>query len=145
MIFRTLLIEVQRYYPEMLDSCYFVNTPMFFEGVWESEIKPHLHPKTASKVIITGENSHKDLMDRVDADKLPKIYGGDCECEATCVYSDKGPWADCENKINFQNRYMTEMAGAFGGAVEEFKFQDDEDEQIDLLNDRGLHDLKNAL
>ena len=42
---------------------------------------------------------------------------------------------------------MTEMAGALGGAgaMEEFKFQDDEDEQIDLLNDRGLNDLKNAL
>jgi hypothetical protein len=38
------------------------------------------------------------------------------------VYSDKGPWADVENKINFQNRYMTEMAGALGGPVEEFKF-----------------------
>lgn len=41
---------------------------------------------------------------------------------------------------------MTEMAGALGGgAMEEFKFQEDEDEQIDLLNDKGLHDLKNAL
>lgn len=82
----------------------------------------------------------------MDLDNLPKIYGGACDCEATCVYSDKGPWADVENKINFQNRYMTEMAGALGGgAMEEFKFQDDEDEQIDLLNDRGLSDLKNAI
>jgi hypothetical protein len=40
---------------------------------------------------------------------------------------------------------MTEIGGALGGPVEEFKFQDDEDEQIDLLNDRGLSDLKNAL
>lgn len=40
---------------------------------------------------------------------------------------------------------MTEMAGALGGPVEEFKFQDDEEEQIDLLNDKGLNDLKNAL
>lgn len=118
---------------------------MFFEGFWESEIKPHINPKTAAKVIITGENSHKGLLENVDADKLPKIYGGSCDCEATCVYSEKGPWADVENKINFQNRYMTEMAGALGGPVEEFKFQDDEDEQIDLLNDRGLNDLKNAL
>ena len=29
------------------------------------------------------------------------MYGGACDCEATCVYSDKGPWADVENKINF--------------------------------------------
>lgn len=76
MIFRSLLIEFQRYYPEILDSCYFVNTPMFFEGFWESEIKPHIDAKTAAKVIITGENSHKTLQENVDAEKLPKIYGG---------------------------------------------------------------------
>lgn len=116
------MIEYQRYYPELLDSCYLVNTPMFFEGFWESEIKPHLLEKTAAKVFITGENSYKGLLEKVDADKLPRIYGGACDCEASCVYSDKGPWADIENKINFQNRYMTEMAGALGGPVEEFKF-----------------------
>ncbi len=31
------------------------------------------------------------------------------------------------------------------GAMEEFKFQDDEDDQLDLLNQEGLADLKNAL
>lgn len=118
---------------------------MFFEGFWDSEIKPHLHPKTVAKIFITGECTHKGLLDNVDQEKLPKIYGGLCETEATVVYSDRGPWNEVENKINFQNRYMTEMAGALGGPVEEFKFQDDEDEQIDLLNDKGLSDLKNAL
>lgn len=54
--------------------------------------------------MITGECSHKDLLSRVEADNLPNLYGGSCECEATCVYSDKGPWADVENKINYQNR-----------------------------------------
>lgn len=38
------------------------------------------------------------------------------------------------------------MAGALGGPVEEYKFQEDEEEQIDLLNDKnGLDDLKNAI
>lgn len=42
------------------------------------------------------------------------------------------------------------MAGALGGgmagALEEFKFQEDEDDKIDLLNEAaGLNDLKNAL
>ena len=101
---------------------------MFFQDYFESEIKPHLSPKTQPKIVITGEHTHKELQEKVEADKLPKIYGGACDCEATCVYSDKGPWADGENKINFQNRYMTEMAGALGGPMEEFKFQDDEEE-----------------
>jgi hypothetical protein len=100
-IFKTLLIEYQRYYPEILSKCYVLNTPMFFEGFWESEIKPHLSQKTCSKIVVTGESSHKELQERVDAAELPKIYGGACECEATCVYSDRGPWADVENRINF--------------------------------------------
>jgi len=74
---------------------------MFFEAHWDSEIKPHLSAKTCSKIIITGENSHKDLIERVEPSELPKLYGGNCECDATCVYSDRGPWADVENKINF--------------------------------------------
>lgn len=35
--------------------------------------------------------------------------------------------------------------GGTGAQVEEFKFQEDDDDQIDLLNDRGLADLKNAI
>jgi hypothetical protein len=133
MIFRSLLIEFNRYYPSMLDSCFVVNTPMFFEGFWEGEVKPHLAAETAAKVIITGENSHAKLKERVKAINLPQLYGGECDCDATCVYSDKGPWADTENKINYQNKQLTEMMGHIG-VMEEFKFQDDEDDQLDLLN-----------
>ena len=96
-----MLIEYQRYYPEVLFKCYVLNTPMFFEDYFESEIKPHLNPVTAAKVLITGENFHKELLERVDMGKLPRLYGGSCECDAMCVYSDKGPWADVENKINY--------------------------------------------
>ena len=100
-----------------------MNTPIFFDSIWESEIKPHLSPKTIAKITITGEASHKDLQEKVDAGNLPNLYGGTCECDATCVYSDKGPWADVENKINFQNKQFTEMGmGGTGEAVEEFKF-----------------------
>ena len=122
MIFRSLLIEFQHFYPEIVNSVYVVNTPMFFESFYESEIKPFISVKTAAKIVITGESTHKGLVENVDQEKLPKIYGGLCETEATVVYSDRGPWNEIENKINYQNRYMTEMAGALGGPVEEFKF-----------------------
>jgi len=49
-----------------------------------------------------------------DLSDLPKLYGGSCECEATCVYSDKGPWNDTENRVNYQNKNVTDM-GIFGG------------------------------
>ena len=60
-IFKSLLVEFQRFYPEMLESCFIVNTPMFFDGIWESEIKPNLSAKTISRIHITGENTHKLL------------------------------------------------------------------------------------
>ena len=44
---------------------------------------------------------HEELLGLFDGLWFPKFYGGLCECEATCVYSDKGPWADIENRINF--------------------------------------------
>jgi hypothetical protein len=66
MIFRSLLIEFQHFYPELMNSCYLVNTPMFFESFWDSEIKPHLSPKTIDKVVITGECTHKGLLENVD-------------------------------------------------------------------------------
>jgi hypothetical protein len=75
-IFRSLLIEFQRYYPEMLDRCFIVNTPIFFEDLYESEIKPHMSARTASKVLITGENTHKELLEKVEQANLPKLYGG---------------------------------------------------------------------
>ena len=97
---------------------------------------PHLAEKTIAKVKISGESSHPDLVNGFDQDKLPKIYGGEAEAEATCVYADRGPWADVENKINYAN----------GGAAEEFKFEDD-DEQVDLLKESelGIADLKTAI
>lgn len=39
---------------------------MFFEDYWEAEIKPHISPRTVSKVIITGEATHKELLDKVE-------------------------------------------------------------------------------
>ena len=60
-IFRSLLIELQHFYPELLSICYLVNTPMFFLDFFESEIKPHISAKTQEKIIITGESSHKQI------------------------------------------------------------------------------------
>lgn len=44
---------------------------MFFDGIWESEIKPSLAQKTINKIHITGESSHKLLLERFDPANLP--------------------------------------------------------------------------
>lgn len=84
---------------------------------------------------------------------LPRLYGGLCECEASCVFSDKGPWTEVENKVNYMQR-----KGLTGGDVimpdevdhkkgkEEYKFEDDDDDEVDLLGEASkLADLKSAL
>jgi hypothetical protein len=93
----------------MLYRCFVVNTPMFFESHFDAEIKCHLSPETVQKISITGTPNTQELLDLFDPNELPKLYGGACECEATCVYSDRGLWADMENKIDFRHRPVTEM------------------------------------
>ena len=118
-IFRTCLIEFFRYYPEQLHSLYILRAPMFFQSFYENEVVPHLPERTCKKIRVSGENSHPELLASFDPAKLPSIYGGEAEAEATCVYADRGPWAEVENTINYAKDN------------EEFKF--DEDEQVDLL------------
>jgi hypothetical protein len=31
------------------------------------------------------------------------LYGGLCSCKASCVYSEKGPWSEVENLIDYRN------------------------------------------
>jgi len=107
--------------------------------------------KTLAKIVITGEATHPDLSKSVQPDKLPRLYGGLCECEATCIYSDKGPWCQVENKVNYQDRegrVKVQQQKGQGGAGEEFKFEgsDDEDEVEDLMGrESQMADLKSAL
>lgn len=75
---------------------------MFFENVWESELSQCIDKDTREKVIISSGSYSEELLEDVADDELPAIYGGSCECQATCIYSDKGPWSDCENLINFK-------------------------------------------
>ena len=77
----------------------------------------------------------------IDEDKLPAIYGGTCNCQAQCIYSDKGPWSVVLNVVDFQNKQLTTTEVEFQentAAREEFKFLDDSDEEnIDLSKEMG--------
>jgi len=35
-VFKLLVHQAQRFYPTLLDKCYFVNTPIYFPDFWES-------------------------------------------------------------------------------------------------------------
>lgn len=88
----------------MLYKCYILNTPMFFENAWENDLSICIDKQTLkNKIFISADDSHEDLLQEIDENNLPELYGGLCECEATCVYSDKGPWCDIENTVNFKD------------------------------------------
>lgn len=97
-----MLLEVQRFFPELVHSIFIVNTPIFFENIWEAQLSKSMAKETKSKVKISTTSSHADLKDRFDEYELPQIYGGVCECRATCVYSEKGPWTEVENQVNYK-------------------------------------------
>ena len=37
-VYKQISLEVQRFFPQMLHKAYILNTPMFFEGAWETQL-----------------------------------------------------------------------------------------------------------
>lgn len=87
------------YYPEIMGQCYIVNAPMIFTGVW-AIVKGFIDEKTRRKITIHGSKYQKDLLEIVDADKLPDFLGGTCTCAEVggCLKTSyqPGPWNDFE-------------------------------------------------
>mmetsp|Transcript_13489 Transcript_13489/g.22967 ORF Transcript_13489/g.22967 Transcript_13489/m.22967 type:complete len:210 (+) Transcript_13489:365-994(+) len=102
-VYKQLTLEVQRFFPCMLHQLFVLNAPLFFENIWESELSQCIDPETLKKFIITSDATHEELQSQVDEYELPQIYGGVCDCRATCIYSEKGPWSDVENFINYRD------------------------------------------
>ena len=83
----------QNYYPERLGRLYLINAPWGFSSVF-SVVKSFLDPVTVQKIHVLGSNYQKELLSQVPAENLPIIFGGTCECEGGCAFSDEGPWKD---------------------------------------------------
>jgi len=97
-----IIREIGLRFPEIVHSCIIVNTPMFFENFFNQEVKPLLG-KSSDKVHITGESAPEELTAEIPPCNLPKLYGGECTCQAQCIYSDKGPWTSVLNVVDWQN------------------------------------------
>jgi hypothetical protein len=83
----------QDHYPERLGKLYIINAPWGFSSVF-SVVKGFLDPITVAKIHVLGSGFEKELLSQVPAENLPKEFGGKCQCEGGCQYSDAGPWQD---------------------------------------------------
>ncbi len=63
------------YYPEILGKMFIINAPILFYGVW-SMLKPFVDERTRNKISILGTSYEKELLEVIDAENLPDIYGG---------------------------------------------------------------------
>jgi hypothetical protein len=85
----------QNYYPERLGKLYVINAPWGFSGAF-SVIKKFLDPVTVAKIHVLGSGYEKELLGQIPKENLPKRFGGSCNCEGGCEFSDEGPWQDPE-------------------------------------------------
>lgn len=84
---------LQNYYPERLGRLYLINAPWGFSGAFNF-VKGFLDPVTVQKIHILGTGYQDQLLAQVPKENLPKQFGGTCECEGGCAFSDAGPWQD---------------------------------------------------
>ena len=85
----------QNYYPERLGRLYLINAPWGFSSVF-NVVKSFLDPVTVQKIHVLGSNYQQELLNEVPAENLPTLFGGTCECEGGCAFSDAGPWTEPE-------------------------------------------------
>ncbi|KAF3918415.1 Patellin-3 [Dactylellina cionopaga] len=81
----------QDYYPERLGKLYIINAPWGFAGAFKM-VKGWLDPVTQEKIQIFGSSYQAELLKQIPEENLPTEFGGKCECEGGCKFSDAGPW-----------------------------------------------------
>jgi hypothetical protein len=65
-VYKQLVLEVQRFFPEMVHKIYILNAPMFFDTIWEEELSQSVDPETQEKILISNAETHDDLVNEVD-------------------------------------------------------------------------------
>jgi len=71
----------QSHYPELLYKKYFVNVPTFMSWIFWL-FKPLISSTTLAKMSVVGSGPHtigKELLTIIDANQLPRRYGGQSE------------------------------------------------------------------
>lgn len=115
----------QNYYPERLGKLYLINAPWGFASAF-SVVKGFLDPVTVQKIHILGAGYYTELIKQIPGENIPTMFGGTCECEQGCTFSDKGPWQDpkwskppkwAEKKLESQNAVQGDPSSAKSSTV----------------------------
>ena len=75
---------------------FIINCPSGFSLVW-SLAKRFLDAVTVEKIIVLGKDYQSVLREWIDQESLPREFGGVCECEGGCMFSDAGPWNEASD------------------------------------------------
>lgn len=79
-LFKKTIKVTQNYYPEMMENCFFINSPKLFTMAW-AMIKPWISERTVRKIEILGGKYERRLRNSIGEDHLPQAYGGKGEDE----------------------------------------------------------------
>lgn len=94
---RKVLSEVmaiaQNYYPETLGVMFLINAPTLFTTIW-AIIKGWLDENTVRKIHVLGSNYQKVLLEHIDEENLPVMFGGKSPMSDNGFINDIGPWND---------------------------------------------------
>lgn len=97
---KEILSIQQKHFPGLTGQTVIINAPAVFNAAW-AFAKPFLSEQLLSRVSIYGTNKSEiaeALLELVDADQLPALFGGQCVCSGeeltSCMACTGGPWTD---------------------------------------------------
>eukprot|EP00434_Breviolum_minutum_P032859 symbB.v1.2.029062.t1/scaffold3144.1/size62492/2 len=100
--FKDFLFVSSRFYPESLQVVFVVNAPMVFVALFRL-IKTWLDPVTAAKIQVIGSNFQSKLLEHIDADQLPRDYGGTVDID---ILGETWTREECERYFNECQRVL---------------------------------------
>lgn len=89
--FTDLTIKIgQDFYPEIMAKMFIINAGFLFAGIYKL-VKPMIDVKTQEKITIISGSGKKELLERIEASKLPRSLGGEWDAPLS---EDNGPWME---------------------------------------------------
>ncbi|KAJ8042971.1 SEC14-like protein 2 [Holothuria leucospilota] len=122
-LFNEMMVVMEQYYPETVKRVFITRPPAMFPLAY-SLVKPFLHEDTKKKVKVlkSSSNWQATLLKYIDADQLPKHWGGtmvdpdgDPRCPSKLVLGGKVPESYYMKDQLFEEETLTKIVINSGG------------------------------